>query len=147
PPPQIWQPDALAQGARLWGLSAQLYTLRSQDNWGIGDFGDLEALCRAAAGRGADFILLNPLHCPDPGQPENASPYSPDDRRFLNPWYIHLPGCEDFGHPAVQRLVHTEAFQAGLASVRETTLVDYTRVVGLKQAALLLMYEAFCQRP
>lgn len=145
-PPQIWQPDALAQGARLWGLSAQLYTLRSQDNWGIGDFGDLEALCHAAAARGADFVLLNPLHCPDPGQPENASPYSPDDRRFLNPWYIHLPACDDFAHPAVQALVTAPAFRAELARARETTLVDYTRVVGLKQQVLLLMFDGFCQR-
>ena len=145
-PARIWQPPELEQGARLWGLSAQLYTLRSQDNWGIGDFGDLEALCRAAAGLGADFLLLNPLHCPDPGQPENASPYSPDDRRFINPWYLHLPACDDFAHASVQRLVNASDFRAELARVRDTNLVDYAAVVALKSRVLLRMFDAFKRR-
>src|SRR5690606_12297934 len=110
-PQTVWQPPALAEGARLWGLSVQLYTLRSPANWGIGDFADLLQLCHATAREGADFILLNPLHCPDPAHPENASPYSPDDRRFLNPLYLHLPHCEDYTHPLVQSLVGDAAFQ------------------------------------
>lgn len=146
-PPTVWQPPALAEGARLWGLSVQLYTLRSPANWGIGDFADLLELCRAAAGQGADFILLNPLHCPDPAHPENASPYSPDDRRFLNPLYLHLPHCEDYTHPLVQSLVRDATFQARLQGLRAVDFVDYPTIVALKRQVLSLLYALFCERP
>jgi hypothetical protein len=43
-PGRCWLPPAMAEGRRLWGLAAQLYLLRSQDNWGIGDYADLARL-------------------------------------------------------------------------------------------------------
>lgn len=79
-------PDAAGQ--RLWGVSCQLYTLRSPRNWGVGDFSDLLQLIELAAARGADVIGLNPLHAPSSLPEFAASPYAPSDRRFLNPLYI-----------------------------------------------------------
>lgn len=73
-----------------WGVSVQLYSVRSDNQWGIGDFGDLEQLITLVAEYGADFIQLNPLHALDIAVPEQPSPYSPCDRRRLNPLYIHL---------------------------------------------------------
>ncbi|HEY7776548.1 MAG TPA: 4-alpha-glucanotransferase, partial [Kineobactrum sp.] len=73
---------------RGWGISCQLYTLRSARNWGVGDFSDLMELLTLSAAAGADLIGLNPLHAPCAGSDDAASPYSPSDRRFLNPLYI-----------------------------------------------------------
>ncbi|MGA0805356.1 MAG: 4-alpha-glucanotransferase [Pseudohongiellaceae bacterium] len=142
-PCQTWQAPELVAGKRLWGLSAQLYTLRSASDWGIGDFADLSALCTHAAAQGAAFVLLNPLHCPDLRYPDNASPYSPDDRRFLNPLYLHLPWCGEYMQPAVQALVQSSAFRADLAAARACTQVDYAAVHRLKLQCLGLMYLAF----
>lgn len=43
-PRRCFEPDALLTGKKLWGACVQLYTLRSDRNWGIGDFGDLRLM-------------------------------------------------------------------------------------------------------
>lgn len=47
---------------KMWGFAAQLYSLKSETSWGIGDFGDLETFVVDAANKGASTIGLNPLH-------------------------------------------------------------------------------------
>ena len=47
-PDRCHLPAELGPGARSWGLSCQLYGLRSERNWGMGDFTDLARLARAA---------------------------------------------------------------------------------------------------
>jgi 4-alpha-glucanotransferase len=145
-PSTTWQPPALANDERVWGISTQLYTLRSDSNWGMGDYRDLLELCSRAAGVGADFILLNPLHCPDLRYPMNASPYSPCDRRFLNPLYIHLPDCEDFSAEGVSEMLEDSRFVTKLAQARNQDLVDYAAVLGLKLDVMALMYLGFKAR-
>src|SRR5438270_308277 len=67
-------------GVRSWGLTAQLYGLRSRGDWGIGDFTDLARLCRDAAPLGAAVIGVNPLHALFAAEPRHFSPYSPSSR-------------------------------------------------------------------
>ena len=86
----------LKEGKKLWGTCVQLYTLRSEKNWGIGDFGDLRAMLPEIARRGGSFIGLNPIHALYPANPESASPYSPSSRRWLNVIYIDVNAVEDF---------------------------------------------------
>jgi len=59
-PPHCFEPKPIIAGRRLWGIAVQLYTLRSRDNWGIGDFNDLKTLIRWVAAHGAGFVGLNP---------------------------------------------------------------------------------------
>ncbi len=84
-------PEPLELGARLWGFTVQLYGLRSARNWGIGDFGDLRALVETAAGLGAAFVGVNPLHAPS-----GASPYSPSSRHALNFLYIDVESIPEY---------------------------------------------------
>ena len=95
-PKRCYEPEALLAGKKLWGACVQLYTLRSENNWGIGDFGDLGTLVSEVAARGGAFVGLNPIHALYPGNPEAASPYSPSSRRWLNVIYIDVDAVADF---------------------------------------------------
>ena len=95
-PMRAFLPPALQGSGRRFGVAAQLYTLRRQNDRGIGDFNTLRQLAVEAAAQGAATVALNPMHALFPQQPERASPYQPSDRRFLDPIYLDLPqdvGC------------------------------------------------------
>jgi 4-alpha-glucanotransferase len=116
-----------------WGVFCQLYELRSARNWGIGDFADLAALARILGPEGADFLGVNPLHALFLARSEQASPFSPSNRRFLNPLYIapDLLGCAE---------------PEGIAALRAAELVDYGAIRDAKLPALRAAFDAFMDR-
>lgn len=129
-------PDWLRDG-RCWGITCQLYGLRSGRNWGIGDFEDLGRFAEIAAAAGADFLGVNPLHALLLAAPDGCSPFWPSNRRYLNPLYIAVdkaPGAERLG----------EALDLPDA-VREGDVVDYARVGGLKRRALERLWQLFSE--
>ena len=142
-PPRCWQPKVIEHGEKLWGLSVQLYSVRSEHNVGIGDFSDLATLVTEAGVSGADFVLLNPLHYLDLRYPDNASPYSPSDRRFLNPLYLALSLCPDFAAAAVQQQYGSAEQQQTLVRLRQAPLVDYAGVAAFKLPLLAGMFSHF----
>lgn len=81
----------------VWGVMAQLYSVRSEQSWGIGDFFDLGLLAEAVAAEGADYLLINPVHAAQPVPPVEDSPYLPSSRRFVNPIYISVEAVPEFG--------------------------------------------------
>lgn len=124
---KCYLPDFLV-GGRAWGISLQLYELRSERNAGIGDFADLAEVCRIAGGLGADFVGCNPLHAlfiADPGQ---CSPFYPSNRRFLNPLYIAVD--------RVPGVIWTPDQLSLAARLRGTDLVNYEEISALKLALL-----------
>ena len=130
-PGYCYRPPAVQDAGRVWGVAVQLYGLRSPRNWGIGDFGDLEDLAVRMAAQGADVIGLNPLHALFASTPSNASPYSPSSRQQLNVLYIDVEAVDGFADCAPARdRVHSPDFQARLAALRATQLVDYAGVAG-----------------
>ncbi len=115
------------QDRKAWGISLQLYELRSHRNWGIGDFADLARMCELAADAGADFIGLNPLHALFTADPGRRSPFAPCSRLFLNPLYIAV----DLVDPDAGA-----ACAADLEQLRCEDFVDYGRVARVKMDAL-----------
>lgn len=127
-------PDWLQDG-RCWGIACQLYGLRSDRNWGIGDFEDLARFAEIVAAAGGDFLGVNPLHALLLAAPEGCSPFWPSNRRYLNPLYIAVdkaPGAERLG----------EALDLP-NSVRDGDLVDYASVGRLKHRALERLWRLF----
>ncbi|MDE9433854.1 4-alpha-glucanotransferase [Xenorhabdus bovienii] len=146
-PERCYEPETLINGEKLWGACIQLYTLRSENNWGIGDFGDLKYMLQELTQRGGAFIGLNPLHAMYPAMPEDASPYSPSSRHWLNIIYIDVNQVEDFTYSVeAQKWWLLPETQLKLQHVRQTELVDYTSVMTLKITALRLAYQQFQTR-
>lgn len=143
-PECCYQPSALRDDTRLWGLAIQLYALRSKRNWGIGDFTDLQKLTTACSEWGADIVGINPLHALFPDSPAHASPYSPSSRLFINILYIDIEAIPEFGEcPSAQRLTRSAEYQARLKSLREAPLVDYVGVAAAKRTVLEELYKHF----
>ncbi len=145
-PRRCWSPDDVASGERLWGVSCQLYALRSPRNWGLGNYVDLAELAEHAAAAGADILGLNPLHALFPAAPLEDSPYSPASRNFLNILYIDVESVPDFSECAeAQAMVAAPEFQARLAAARDSGLVDYAAVHDLTLPVLRVLHRHFEQ--
>jgi 4-alpha-glucanotransferase len=137
-------PHALPTGARArqWGVMAQLYQVRSELSWGHGDFADLaEVAGWAARAHGAGFVLVNPLHAPDPTSPVESSPYLPSSRRFVSPLYIRVEDVRETAYlPAAERAVVEWSAEELRARNRRDDLLDRDAVWAAKLAALEKVY-------
>ncbi|GIG53416.1 4-alpha-glucanotransferase [Demequina activiva] len=128
---------------RPWGLAAQLYSVRSERSWGIGDFGDLADLCALAAIReGADFLLINPLHAAEAVPPLEPSPYLPTSRRFLNPLYIRIEDIPEVAYvPSQHRAVIEWESERPRRANLDADLLDRDAAWRAKSAALEKIFE------
>lgn len=142
-PARCYLPPQLEKEKR-WGALVQLYTLRSQHNWGIGDFGDLLQMVEQVAAQGGDFVGLNPLHALYPAQPWHTSPYSPSSRRWLNVLYIDVSQVAAFQQSeAGQSWWQSAPVRRALKQARASDWVDYPAVAELKLTALRFAWQAF----
>jgi 4-alpha-glucanotransferase len=144
-PQRAYLPPFLAQGGKTAGVAVSLYGVRSERNWGCGDFTDLHALLEwLAKDLGATFLALNPLHAIENRQPYNISPYLPTSVFFRNPLYLDVEAVPDVRESAgAQRLLRSAAVRAEIEACREAEFVEYERVWRLKRFFLLLGYRQF----
>jgi 4-alpha-glucanotransferase len=122
----------LPEGLRDWGWAAQLYATRSSQSWGFGDLADLRRLAGWSARLGARLVLINPLHAPMPRADQQASPYCPSSRRFLNPLYLRIedvPGAAVLGD-------ELRALAAAGRALNARRIIDRAAVFKLKMDAL-----------
>lgn len=110
----------LESSRRVWGVNAQLYSTRSASSWGIGDASDLADLAAVCADKGADFLLINPVHASQPVSPLENSPYLPVSRRWLNPIYIRPESIEEYASLP-------QASRAAIEQLRDETRQFATR--------------------
>jgi 4-alpha-glucanotransferase len=133
-----------ASKQKMWGYAAQLYSLKSEKNWGMGDFGDLKSLVKKSAEQGASAIGLNPLHPLYQNNPAHRSPYSPTSRCFLNSLYIDVTQVPNFKTcKEAQLRFNSDEFQAKVNFARNTKLIDYPAVADIKYEIIELLFEDF----
>lgn len=128
-------PDAAR--AKRWGVTCQLYALRSARSLGIGDFQDLGHLAEIAGAEGASFVGVNPLHALFLSDAGRYSPYSPSTRRFINPFYLAVDDLTG-GAEAIAKARESDAaaFEA-----LGGDLVDYPAMGLLKHRLLRTAFE------
>ncbi|GBL03330.1 4-alpha-glucanotransferase [Glaciecola sp. KUL10] len=142
-PQRCFIPNEIQAGKKIWGLSVQLYCLRSEANWGVGDFSDLANLVEQAALQGADFIGLNPIHALYPSNPDACSPYGPSSRRWLNSLYIDVTTIDTFEDEDTQAWFNSEDIQQKLSHLRSLEYIDYEGVAEVKYEALKRVFKTF----
>jgi 4-alpha-glucanotransferase len=140
-PSSCFKPKVLTEGKKVWGLSVQLYCLRSDHNWGIGDFSDLSFLVEKLAKQGAQFVGLNPIHALYPSNADACSPYGPSSRRWLNFIYIDVTTLDGYQQTSNQAVINDVKFQQKLQQARAADLVNYQLVTELKLKALENVFE------
>ncbi len=128
-PDRAWQPSR-----RMAGFGVTLWGLRSQRNWGCGDFRDLRDLIDwAVPALGVHFIALNPLHALHNRRPYNISPYLPNSIFYRNFLYLDVESIEGY------RVMEDAA---ELERLRQAPTVEYEQVAALKRAALERIFES-----
>ncbi len=111
---------------KLFGFAIQLYSLRSDHDWGVGDFSDLIDFVNICSKVGADVIGINPINVLYHSCPENASPYMSISRNFLNPIYIDVEKVPEF------TTADKKAVTSAAEKLRICETIDYIGVYNLK---------------
>jgi len=144
-PERAWNDHLPARGRRAAGLAISLYGVRSEHNWGCGDFRDLLGVIDwVAEDLEASFVSLNPLHAIHNRRPFNTSPYLPNCIFYHNFLYLDVEGIDDFFLCArARRLRASAAVEAEIRRLRQAPFVDYEGVASLKLRFLKLLFLQF----
>lgn len=150
-PTRVYVPRGDAGGGesaeRIWGAFLPLYAVRSQRNWGAGDFTDLADLSAWLRGLGGRLVGTLPMLAAYLDAPFEPSPYAPASRQFWNEFYIDVEAVAELEHCAAAReLLASPLFRQTIDELRQGELVDYRRLMALKRQALELLAEDFHTR-
>ena len=136
-------------GERSWGAFLPLHALHSARSWGVGDFGDLDALATWVGARGGRTVALLPALAGFLGEcPFEPSPYLPVSRLFWNELHVdprRLPEFDRCG-PA-RRLVGSPAFRRRVDALRAESLVDYREAMAVRRQVIELLARSIDERP
>ncbi len=142
-PDTCYMPPELEYG-KTWGLSINLYSLRSSRNWGIGDFTDLKTILRLAAELKGGFVGINPLHAIPDVKPYGVSPYSPISRFYKNFIYLDMDSIAEVkaSGPA-QEMINSDAFKKELGDLIDGDLIEYEKIAFFKKSILKNAFDFF----
>ena len=121
-------------GFRGVGTAIPVFSLRTADDFGIGEFRDLRPVVDWAAATGQCILQLLPVNdTTRKGEWADSYPYSPVSTFALHPLYMHL---QDLGIKA------DAAFKKEQAALNTLPELDYPRVFKAKMAWIRKAFEA-----
>ena len=135
PFPRAHQADLFDRpGFRGAGTAVPVFSLRTADDFGIGDFRDLRPLVDWAVATGQCIIQLLPVNdTTRRGEWEDSYPYSPISSFALHPLYLRL---QDLG------IRKTAAFTAEQTALNALPEIDWPHVAKAKMAWIRKAYLA-----
>lgn len=143
-PDACYIPTELEKGRKFWGLSLNLYSIRSSLNWGCGDFKDLARIVTWLSELKANFVAINPLHALLNKRPYDISPYSPVSRLYKNLIYLDLEGIPDvIESKKAQTAIKKKELRDNLKALRDSDYIDYEAIAALKEKILRYAFEFF----
>ena len=138
-------PSDLVGETGAYGLITNLYTVRSDANWGIGDLSDLGTIAQWGGSVGADFVGVNPLHALL-NRGLDISPYSPVSRIYRNPIYLDVRQIPELADaPNVAEHIASPEFVEEIEALRESDAVRYEQVMGVKGLVLDALHHVFAK--
>ncbi len=106
------------------GTAIPVFSLRSEDDFGVGEFYDLKKMVDWAASTGQSILQLLPINDTTMFHSwEDSYPYNPNSTFALHPQYLNLPAV------GVRKDARYKALQAELNSLER---IDYEKVNNLK---------------
>jgi 4-alpha-glucanotransferase len=142
-PTRCVAPEVILHGERVVGVTVNVYALRSAQNWGVGDTGDLRRLAEWSARIGAAFIGVNPLHALR-NRGHGISPYGPVSRLFRNVLYIDVDAVPELVASAEARSM-VERARPRIAELRAASYLDYEAVMMAKRPVLEALHCVFVE--
>lgn len=125
-----------AHSLRTAGLVAPLFALRSDSDWGIGDFGALREAIDFAAEAGMHAVQLLPINdTTSTRDTADSYPYNAISVDALHPIYIDLEALPSL--PEAEQAT----FLSEANALRALPAVDYPRVLALKERYLRRSFE------
>ena len=125
--------------ARTTGVLLPLGAMKTQQDWGVGDFGSLQQWTEFLAGLGVKFIQILPLQETAPG--ENC-PYNALTSFAVDPVYTQIDSVEDIAQSSrAQEFIGSLA--TSLPQWRSALQAPFAAVKEAKYKALWLGYQAF----
>ncbi|MBM4146122.1 MAG: 4-alpha-glucanotransferase [Nitrospira sp.] len=132
---------------KAWGLSINLYAIRSDRNWGIGDFTDLKKITAWVAGLKGSLVGINPLHVIPNTSPFGASPYSPISRLYKNFIYLDIERIPEVKESKdAGKFMSSRKYSQKLDELKKADLIDYEAVASLKEKILKCAFSVFYKK-
>lgn len=119
------------------GVAIPVFSLRSESDFGVGDFEDLKLMADWAASRGMSVLQILPINDTTMTRTHGDSyPYSANSSFALHPLYLRP---DLIGKPIDTKLLRK--LKAEQKELQRLTDVDYERVIALKETWVRAVFE------
>ncbi len=124
---------------RFFGTAIPIFSLRSRNSCGIGEFYDLKTLGDWAALTGQNIIQILPINDTTASRSWSDSyPYSGISVMALHPIYINIPGIGPIRNKRASAKYNREK-----KALESLDTVDYERVLAIKDEMLRIQFETY----